>query len=33
VIVALSERFKKEDHFRFTVFHELGHVLLHAGNV
>ncbi|MFJ9604698.1 helix-turn-helix domain-containing protein [Streptomyces althioticus] len=28
--VALSDRFKKDDHFWFTVFHELGHVLLHG---
>ncbi|MBD9730259.1 ImmA/IrrE family metallo-endopeptidase [Streptomyces sp. H28] len=28
--VALSGRFKKDDHFWFTVFHELGHVLLHG---
>lgn len=27
---ALSGRFKKGDHFWFTVFHELGHVLLHG---
>ncbi|MCD9899549.1 ImmA/IrrE family metallo-endopeptidase [Streptomyces sp. MT29] len=27
---ALSGRFKKDDHFWFTVFHELGHVLLHG---
>lgn len=30
VMVALTERFKKEDHFWFTVFHEFGHVLLHG---
>ncbi|MET7497781.1 ImmA/IrrE family metallo-endopeptidase [Streptomyces sp900116325] len=28
--VSLSDRFKKDDHFWFTVFHELGHVLLHG---
>ena len=28
--VALSDRFKKEDHFWFTVFHEIGHILLHG---
>lgn len=28
--VALSDRFKKDDHFWFTLFHELGHVLLHG---
>lgn len=28
--VALSDRFKRDDHFWFTVFHELGHVLLHG---
>ncbi|MCX4561687.1 ImmA/IrrE family metallo-endopeptidase [Streptomyces phaeochromogenes] len=28
--VALSDRFKKDDHFWFTVFHELAHVLLHG---
>ncbi len=28
--VALSGRFKKDDHFWFTVFHELRHVLLHG---
>ena len=30
VQVALSDRFKKDDHFWFTVFHELGHILLHG---
>ncbi|WP_329245499.1 ImmA/IrrE family metallo-endopeptidase [Streptomyces pseudovenezuelae] len=28
--VALSDRFKKDDHFWFTVFHEIGHILLHG---
>ncbi|MDX3637138.1 MULTISPECIES: ImmA/IrrE family metallo-endopeptidase [Streptomyces] len=28
--IALSDRFKKDDHFWFTVFHEIGHVLLHG---
>lgn len=30
VMVALSDRFKKDDQFWFTFFHELGHVLLHG---
>lgn len=29
VLVQLSMRFRKDDHFWFTLFHELGHVLLH----
>ncbi|MFI5887660.1 helix-turn-helix domain-containing protein [Streptomyces sp. NPDC051554] len=28
--VALSDRFKKDDHFWFTLFHEIGHILLHG---
>ncbi|SEQ97861.1 ImmA/IrrE family metallo-endopeptidase [Streptomyces radiopugnans] len=28
--IALSDRFKKDDHFWFTVFHEIGHTLLHG---
>ncbi|MFD7940873.1 helix-turn-helix domain-containing protein [Streptomyces sp. NPDC059755] len=28
--VALSDRFKKDDHFWFTFFHEIGHILLHG---
>ncbi|WP_405842550.1 XRE family transcriptional regulator [Streptomyces sp. NBC_01518] len=28
--VALSDRFKKDDHFWFTVFHEIAHILLHG---
>lgn len=30
VMVVLSDRFKKDDQFWFTVFHELAHVLLHG---
>lgn len=30
VMVALSDRFKKDDQFWFTLFHELAHVLLHG---
>lgn len=30
VMVALSDRFKKDDQFWFSFFHELGHVLLHG---
>ncbi|MEU6653331.1 HigA family addiction module antitoxin [Streptomyces sp. NPDC046900] len=30
VLVALSDRFKKDDQFWFSFFHELGHVLLHG---
>ncbi|WP_329447969.1 ImmA/IrrE family metallo-endopeptidase [Streptomyces sp. NBC_01426] len=29
-MVVLSDRFKKDDQFWFTFFHELGHVLLHG---
>jgi plasmid maintenance system antidote protein VapI len=32
-VVVLSGRHKTEDHFWFTLFHELGHVLLHSGGV
>lgn len=30
VMVALSDRFKRDDQFWFSLFHELGHVLLHG---
>ncbi|MGV9272301.1 ImmA/IrrE family metallo-endopeptidase [Streptomyces griseosporeus] len=30
VMVALSDRFKKDDQFWFSLFHELAHVLLHG---
>ncbi|MEV6973241.1 HigA family addiction module antitoxin [Kitasatospora sp. NPDC093806] len=30
VMVALSDRFKRDDQFWFSFFHELGHVLLHG---
>lgn len=30
VMVVLSDRFKKDDQFWFTVFHELAHILLHG---
>ncbi|MFD3456991.1 ImmA/IrrE family metallo-endopeptidase [Streptomyces sp. NPDC058691] len=30
VLIALSDRFKKDDQFWFSFFHELGHVLLHG---
>ncbi|WP_275558404.1 ImmA/IrrE family metallo-endopeptidase [Streptomyces sp. 5-6(2022)] len=30
VMVALSDRFKKDDQFWFTFFHELAHVVLHG---
>jgi hypothetical protein len=30
VLVALSDRFKKDDQFWFSFFHELAHVLLHG---
>ncbi|MBY3792866.1 ImmA/IrrE family metallo-endopeptidase [Rhodococcus fascians] len=29
-VIALSDRFKKDDHFWFTFFHEAAHVLLHS---
>ncbi len=29
-IIQLSDRYKKDDHFWFTLFHEAGHVLLHG---
>jgi addiction module HigA family antidote len=28
-LVGMTLRFKKDDHFWFTLFHELGHILLH----
>ncbi|MHB0927651.1 MAG: HigA family addiction module antitoxin [Candidatus Nanopelagicales bacterium] len=31
-VVQLSMRFRKDDQFWFTLFHELGHVLLHPRN-
>lgn len=31
-VVQLTDRGKKNDHFWFTFFHELGHVLLHSQN-
>ncbi|MGW4420483.1 HigA family addiction module antitoxin [Streptosporangium sp. NPDC004631] len=30
VMIALTDRYKKDDRFWFTVFHEIGHVLLHG---
>jgi len=30
VMVALTDRYKKDDRFWFTVFHEIGHVFLHG---
>jgi addiction module HigA family antidote len=30
VMIALSDRFKRDDQFWFSVFHEIGHVLLHG---
>ncbi|HEX8869183.1 ImmA/IrrE family metallo-endopeptidase [Lentzea sp. NPDC004782] len=30
VLIALTDRHKKDDRFWFTVFHEIGHVLLHG---
>ncbi|WP_367324580.1 HigA family addiction module antitoxin [Streptomyces sp. HUAS ZL42] len=30
VLIALTDRYKKDDRFWFTVFHEVGHVLLHG---
>ncbi|TKA00495.1 HigA family addiction module antitoxin [Actinacidiphila oryziradicis] len=30
VMIALTDRHKKDDRFWFTVFHEVGHVLLHG---
>ncbi len=30
-VIQLSCRFKKNDHFWFNFFHELGHILLHKG--
>jgi HTH-type transcriptional regulator/antitoxin HigA len=29
-VIALSDRYKKDDHFWFTFFHEAAHVLLHS---
>lgn len=29
-MIALTDRYKKDDRFWFTVFHEIGHVLLHG---
>ncbi len=29
-IIQLSDRYKKDDHFWFTLFHEAGHVILHG---
>lgn len=31
-IVQLSFRYRSDDHFWFTVFHEIGHLLLHRGS-
>lgn len=31
-VVQLSVRHKRNDHFWFSLFHELGHVLLHSGD-
>jgi plasmid maintenance system antidote protein VapI len=31
-IVQLSFRYRTDDHFWFTLFHELGHLLLHTGS-
>ncbi len=31
-IVQLSFRYRSDDHFWFTVFHELGHLILHPAN-
>lgn len=30
VMIGLTDRYKKDDRFWFTVFHEIGHVLLHG---
>ncbi|WP_078655956.1 HigA family addiction module antitoxin [Streptomyces fulvoviolaceus] len=30
VLIALTDRYKKDDRFWFTFFHEVGHVLLHG---
>ena len=32
-MILLSFRFRSNDHFWFTLFHELGHLLLHTGEV
>ncbi len=29
-VIALSDRYKKDDHFWFTFFHEAAHILLHS---
>lgn len=29
-MIALTDRFKRDDHFWFSVFHEIGHVFLHG---
>ncbi len=29
-LIQLSDRYKKDDHFWFTFFHEVGHILLHG---
>ena len=29
-MIALSDRYKKDDHFWFTFFHEAAHLLLHS---
>lgn len=29
-VIALSDRWKKDDHFWFSFFHEAGHILLHS---
>ena len=29
-LIQLSDRYKSDDHFWFTLFHEIGHILLHG---